>query len=391
MLREAILDHTILLVCAKCSYSLERCTYARDCESMAFYCLPCFAVGWPRWRKAGSNTYQVVDSLERKVLCKDYEKVGEIAEEWSLREELLLMEGLQHCGFGNWSDVAAKIGSKSREQCEHHYLRFWWRNRSKLPQIKEALEKCSQDCYKNIDMKTLSDDLFSISDPQEQKKESELIKIGLTKSKIDKYRAKISLLQKTSKRSLSLKDERGCIPGQYVDVMGFYPLRRDFDNEHDNDAENFIADMEFEGTLYMMPENDSEKEVQLKKEILELYNRRLDERVKRKSFVIDHGILEIERQLTLEKASKEEKSIRRKLMPYERFHSVKEHDDLIDNIMKIRELRRRIGNLEELGEYTSFEDIEVKDCIIRNICLEKEKWLARTQGPSELWARYWEP
>lgn len=356
---QATLDHTLLLVCAKCSNSLERCTYVKDCETKVFYCLPCFAVGWSKWRKTGSNSYQVVDSLEKKVLCKDYEKLSDSPEDWSLREELLLMEGLQHCGFGNWSDVAAKVGTKTREQCEHHYLRFWWRNRKKLPEIKEAMEKCSQEFSQQINMKALAEELFKLSDTEDQKKESELIKTGLTKSKIDKYRARIGLLQRGSKKFSGAKDERGCAPGQYVDVMGFYPLRRDFDNEYDNDAENFIADMEFEGINLLRVENDSEKEIQLKKEILELYNKRLDERIKRKDFVIDHGILEIERQASLEKATKEAKAIRRKLAAYERFHSAKEHDELVETILKIRELKRRIGNLEELGEYTSFEDIEV--------------------------------
>lgn len=75
--------------------------------------------------------------------------------------------------------------------------------------------------------------------------------------------------------------------------------------------------------------------------------------------MIDHGLLDLERQAYLDRGSKEVKAIRRKLAVFERFHSMAEHDDLIATIIKIRELNRRIKNLEELDQYTNFEDIEV--------------------------------
>ena len=67
------------------------------------------------------------------------------------------------------------------------------------------------------------------------------------------------------------------------------PLRADFDIEYDNDAELFLAEMEF-------TEEDSEQEISMKKKILEIYNKRLDERLKRKKFVIEREILDLRRQ-----------------------------------------------------------------------------------------------
>lgn len=75
--------------------------------------------------------------------------------------------------------------------------------------------------------------------------------------------------------------------------------------------------------------------------------------------MIDHGLLDLERQAYLEKLPKEVKGIRRKLAVFERFHSMAEHDDLVNTVVKIRELNRRIKNLEELPQYTNFDDIEV--------------------------------
>ncbi len=58
------------------------------------------------------------------------------------------------------------------------------------------------------------------------------------------------------------------------------PLREEFDVEFDNDAELFLADMDF-------AEDDTEEETRIKFCILEIYNRRLKEREKRKKFVIE--------------------------------------------------------------------------------------------------------
>jgi len=43
-------------------------------------------------------------------------------EDWSAEEELLLMEGLERKGFGNWQDIAEMIGpEKTKEEIEKHY------------------------------------------------------------------------------------------------------------------------------------------------------------------------------------------------------------------------------------------------------------------------------
>ncbi len=70
------------------------------------------------------------------------------------------------------------------------------------------------------------------------------------------------------------------------DVLGFQPKRGDFDQEYDMDAELLLADMEFH-------EDDTPENVKLKESVIELYNARLDERVRRKKFVIERGLLDL--------------------------------------------------------------------------------------------------
>jgi transcriptional adapter 2-alpha len=71
-------------------------------------------------------------------------------------------------------------------------------------------------------------------------------------------------------------------------VVGYQPKRGDFDQEYDMDAELLLADMEFF-------EEDTEENIQLKNSVIELYNARLDERIRRKKFVIDRGLLDLKR------------------------------------------------------------------------------------------------
>lgn len=64
--------------------------------------------------------------------------------------------------------------------------------------------------------------------------------------------------------------------------------RGDFDQEYDMDAELLLTDMEFF-------EEDTPEQIKLKNSVIELYNARLDERIRRKKFVIERGLLDIKR------------------------------------------------------------------------------------------------
>jgi transcriptional adapter 2-alpha len=66
------------------------------------------------------------------------------------------------------------------------------------------------------------------------------------------------------------------------------PKRGDFDVEYDNDAELLLAEMEFN-------EDDKDSELEMKYKLLELYNYRLEERIKRKRFVIERGLLDLKK------------------------------------------------------------------------------------------------
>ena len=57
-------------------------------------------------------------------------------------------------------------------------------------------------------------------------------------------------------------------------------------------------------------DDDRESEMEMKFKLLDIYNSRLDERIKRKRFVIERGLLDLRKQTNLDKErTKEEKEI----------------------------------------------------------------------------------
>lgn len=120
------------------------------------------------------------------------------------------------------------------------------------------------------------------------------------------------------------------------DLPGYMPLREDFDVEHENDAETYLADMEF------LPD-DHPGERELKLAVIKIYNAKLDEREKRKEFVQKRGLVDFKKQQAAERRrTKEERELTARLRVFARFHFPEEHEALVDGILKVRKLRKQI-------------------------------------------------
>jgi transcriptional adapter 2-alpha len=121
------------------------------------------------------------------------------------------------------------------------------------------------------------------------------------------------------------------------------PLRGEFDVEYDNEAELLLAEMEF-------LEEDTKDEIQSKYSILEIYNRRLKEREKRKRFVIDRNILNLKKKFEREKLmSKTERKIQNMLKPYARFLEPSQFEELSQALCQEVKYKELIDNLTALN------------------------------------------
>jgi transcriptional adapter 2-alpha len=45
--------------------------------------------------------------------------------DWGADEEMLLISGLVTYGLGNWLEVAGHVGTRTKEECERHYLEVY--------------------------------------------------------------------------------------------------------------------------------------------------------------------------------------------------------------------------------------------------------------------------
>jgi len=134
------------------------------------------------------------------------------------------------------------------------------------------------------------------------------------------------------------------------------------------DAELLLADMEFF-------EDDTPENIELKNSVVELYNGRLDERIRRKKFVIERGLLNPKQVQKFErKKSKEDREIINKMKIFARFNTAEEHTDLVHSILKERLLRETITQLKYFRSkgLTNFDQIEKY--------IETQKLKIRSQG-----------
>lgn len=316
------------LFCELCENEITKFTKILDTEANLFLCLKCFADGREDGKRKKDSRYIVVNKINFPLISAD----------WTGEEELRLLDGLERCGFGNWEEISKNVETKNKFECESHYEEEYI---SRLGEGQTGLLKITPLTMKNQNTGEIVTE--EVLESQKKKKTSN-------------ENAPFSFLgPEVNQGGLSNPKGSTGAPSESInEIVGFMPLRGDFDSEYDNDAELLLAEMEF-------GEDDTPEEIELKYKVLEIYNKRLDQRIKRKQFVIQHGLLNIRKQTTLDRLrSKEEKDIYNALKPFARFSTPEEHEKLIEGLMRERELRKRIEELsfyKRLGMKT-FQDIE---------------------------------
>lgn len=85
--------------------------YCAECKNIDL-CVNCFANGVEFNNHKKNHDYHIINKLNFPLFY----------ENWNAEEELLLLEGLEKFGFGNWNSIAEAIGTdKTKEDVEQHY------------------------------------------------------------------------------------------------------------------------------------------------------------------------------------------------------------------------------------------------------------------------------
>ncbi|KAK2195815.1 bifunctional Homeobox-like domain superfamily/SANT-Myb domain/Zinc finger [Babesia duncani] len=299
--------------CNICSRLCSRQGHIKCAECTEFYiCVKCFCSGLEKPDDDATSTSFVpsANTIAPKNSHRNnhkYMPVGPanfalFTKDWSAEQELLLVDSIAKYGLGNWMEISemvsmASSGYKSWDECQSHYYKIYLNSAtSPLPDLTSLV--------------TNADGTPIIVAPNRHR-----------------------LVPEESKQISSNK------PPMKPHVIGYWPLRGDFDIEYDNDAELILADMEFR------PE-DTPEQIELKLQVLEIYNSKIDERIYRKKIIISRGLLDAKAlQQKERKWTAEEKELYNALRPFLRFQTNEEHDHTVQLLIKERKLRTKLYQL----------------------------------------------
>ncbi|XP_064962106.1 transcriptional adapter ADA2-like isoform X1 [Musa acuminata AAA Group] len=329
-----------------------KCTKCPDFD----LCVECFSVGAEVTPHKSNHPYRVMDNLSFPLICPD----------WNADEEILLLEGIEMYSLGNWAEVAEHVGTKSKALCIDHYTssylnspcyplpdmsRVNGKNRKELLAMAKVQVEGKKGTSLLGDVTLKEESPFSparvkvedLDEGSTNRTPSNLAagasktasNVGQLKDNSDGPKVEDSYADRTIgvKKPKCSGDE-----GPSITESGYNPKRQEFDPEYDNDAEQSLADMEFK-------ENDSETERELKLRVLRIYLSRLDERKRRKDFILERNLLypnPLEKEL-----SNEDREIYNHFKVFLRFLSQEEHEDLVKSVIEERKIRRRIQELQE--------------------------------------------
>ncbi|KAH8585253.1 ADA2 with a ZZ finger [Cryptosporidium sp. chipmunk genotype I] len=306
-----------------------------------------------------------------------------LTENWTAEEELLLMEAVSRYGLGNWSEISKYItegptgalnlyqktqkpgfGAHTADECEKHYNNFYLNSKTKpLPDTRNYLSliQKTQEGANSHELETIKQDLNLLNKSGGEKDDSEsqmpdqsyehsssnslnTENDSKLKQELDNPQVKKQPFGRPSGGNTGNKTTSASSGNQSkpsTSVIGYMPLRGDFDVEYDNDAELLLADMEFR-------DSDTPQEKELKLQILEIYNSKLDERTYRKRFVIERNLLDIKLQQQKEKKrTKDERDLHSFLKPISRFQTEEEQEKLVSLLIEEKRIRNHLQKVQE--------------------------------------------
>ncbi|XP_050381355.1 transcriptional adapter ADA2-like isoform X2 [Argentina anserina] len=327
-------------------------------------CIECFSVGAEVTPHKCNHPYRVMDNLSFPLICPD----------WNADEEMLLLEGIEMYGFGNWTEVSEHVGTRRRQQCIDHYNAIYMNSPCfPLPDMSRVMGKSREDLlalskgsgeikkelpmFMEITIKEESP--FSPGFKSEEPKKPAASKASSHSTagkatNIDgasgagkkgshklhiKDEPKVTKLEE-SQRTIGVKNLRSLVEEgpSVTELSGYNHKRQEFEIEYDNDAEQILADMEFHDT-----DTDGDRELKLR--VLHVYGKRLDERKRRKDFVLERNLI---RPDPLEKTlSPEVREIYQRFKVFMRFHSNDDHKEFIKSIIEEQQIVKRILDLQE--------------------------------------------
>ncbi|KAJ2799825.1 Transcriptional adapter ada2, partial [Coemansia helicoidea] len=259
--------------CDNCQASVTDSVRISCSECAEFdLCTTCFSRGVEIGAHKNDHPYRVVTRPRFPIFTED----------WSADEELLLIDGLRQFGMGNWKDAADHVGTKTKEECEQHYMSVY----------------VASDTWPLPNMGRQFDAQFARTSGERRPRQASPAKGKVLSSQPSNH-----------------------------EIVGYMPGRLEFETEHENEAEQVVKDM-------VINDDDTAEELELKRTVLRIYNAKLDRRLYRKGFILDRGLLEYRKNQAIEKRRpKEERDQLARLRVFSRMQTRDDFEDFSAGVL----------------------------------------------------------
>ena len=210
---------------------------AGGCEDFDL-CGTCFCTGSEIGQHKAWHDYRVIEQHATPVFCPD----------WGVDEELLLIDGCQLYGVGNWMDIADHVGNRTKEEVEKHFVDVYIKGKNGLPSGDKRAEKAVADWRESHppDPSFHGEERLPIVGPDVN---------FTTDVTMDEFqRARRERIETLRASQLPIVPPKGgkplvSAPKTHSELSGFMPGRLEFEQEFEQDAEHAVKDMEF-GLVY---------------------------------------------------------------------------------------------------------------------------------------------
>ncbi|GAA5960143.1 hypothetical protein JCM3765_002485 [Sporobolomyces pararoseus] len=348
--------------CDSCSTDITHSVHVRCAEKKSErltcpdfdLCVDCFLHGKSLGPHRPTHSYRIISSHAFPIFNQL----------WGADEELLLIEGAEMYGLGNWSDISEHVGGRTKEECKLHYQQTYLNsNQWPLPIIETNFSPTDLDTFATL---------------------------------------KKTRLEYLQSKPLPLPPPKPLASAPTChEIGGYMPARLEFEHEFENEAEVLIKDLEFgkvmsfggsdqpasiittttntspEEETPMGPNNVSgkekaggkekaeeeedkpttldgggdeepESELELKLSVLEMFNEKYDKRMMAKDLIFDRGLINYKIISAGErKRNKDERDLINRTKVFTKIQTAKDHEEFVEGLLYEITLRKRISELQE--------------------------------------------
>ncbi|GAA5988460.1 hypothetical protein JCM5350_005200 [Sporobolomyces pararoseus] len=341
------ITHSVHVRCAEKHPNTERLT----CPDFDL-CVDCFLHGKSLGPHRPFHSYRIISSHAFPIFNQL----------WGADEELLLIEGAEMYGLGNWSDISEHVGGRTKEECKLHYEETYLNsNEWPLPIIETNFSPTDLDTFASL------------------------------------KKTRLEILQS---RPLPLPPPKPLASAPTChEIGGYMPARLEFEHEFENEAEVLIKDLEFgkvmsfggsdqpasimtsntneDGNINNVSgkekagkekeketsistvedkpivsgeggDEEPESELELKLSVLEMFNEKYDKRMMAKDLIFDRGLINYKIISAGErKRNKDERDLINRTKVYSKIQTARDHEEFVEGLLYEITLRKRISELQE--------------------------------------------